>query len=795
MIKNYIKIAFRNLWRHKSFSLINIIGLAVGMAAFMLIVMYVSFELSYDNFHQKRDQIYRLNVDIKSSPTETMKLAVGSAPMGPALKSDFSEVLESVRMFGGGTLVKVNNQLFQENSVYYADPAIFKVFSLQLVRGNADNALKNPYSVVITETTAKKYFGSADPMGKTILVENKYPTAVTGVIKDIPRNSQLRCDMFYSVSTLEQMNPGRLSQWGNFGNFTYLLLAKNTNAALLQSKFPAFLKRHISENDRKNGQDYALFIEPLKDVYMDPRAWGTEGGSMSNVRIFSVIALFILLIAAINFINLTTARAVERAKEVGIRKVIGAVRNQLTTQFLGESIMICLISFIVAVALISFCLPMFNQLAGKEICHNIFEHGYLFILFAISLIIGLAAGTYPALTLSGFKPIVVLKGRFSTSAKGTVLRKGLVVFQFTISIILIVGTLMVYNQLNYMRSQPLGFNKAQMLTLNFGGDESVHKSLENFKIEFKSIPNVLSATVSSGVPGVGNPNAHSEIENKDGTMQPTNINMYDVDYDFIPTYGIKIVAGRAFSTSFGTDSTKAIVINEAAAKSLGYISPGQAIGKKFSQWGREGQIVGVMKDFHYRSLQENIQPLNFRVNPSNTWVFTLKIAAQNIPATIAAIQNKWKVLVPQRPIDYSFVDESFNKQYATEERFGKLFLYFAVLAIFISCLGLLGLASYSTLQRTREIGIRKVMGASIFGIVNMLSKEFLLLVIIAAIIAFPLAWWGMHTWLQDFAYKADIGWWIFATAAILAFLIAITTVSFQAIRAAVANPVKSLRSE
>jgi len=795
MIKNYIKIAFRNLWRHKSFSLINIIGLAVGMTACLLIMMYVRFELSYDNFHAKGDQIYRLNVDIKSSATETMKLAVGSAPMGPALKGDFPEILESTRLFGGGMLVKVNDRIFQEDKVFYAEPSLFKVFSLQMVKGDPAQALNNPYSLVITESTAKKYFGSDDPMGKTILVENKYPSTVTGVIKDIPVNSQLQCDMLYSVSTLEKMYPGRLEQWGNFGNFTYLLLGKGTDATRLQAKFPAFLKRHINETDRKNGEDYALFIEPLKDAYMDTREWAGETGSKSNIYIFSIIASFILLIAAINFINLTTARATERAKEVGIRKVIGAMRSQLTGQFLGESIVISLISFLFAVGLVSLLLPQFNQLAGKEICPNIFAHGYIFILFVISLAIGLAAGFYPALALSAFKPIVVLKGRFSTSSKGTLLRKGLVIFQFTISIILIVGTLVVYNQLKYMRSQPLGFDKDQMLMLNFGGDDKVHASLEEVKNEFKSIPNVLSVTASSGVPGLGNPNAHSEIENKEGTMQPININMYDVDYDFVKTYGMKIIAGRDFSTSFGTDTTKAIVINEATSKALGFSSPAQAVGKKFSQWGRDGQIVGVVKDFHYRSLQENVEPLNFRVNPGNTWAFTLKISAANVPATIAAVQNKWKTLIPQRPFDYSFVDQSFDKQYSTEDRFGTLFLYFSVLAIFISCLGLLGLASYSTLQRTREIGIRKVMGASIFGIVNMLSKEFLLLVIIAAVIAFPLSWYGMHTWLQDFAYKINIGWWVFAIAGMLSVMIAITTVSFQAIRAALANPVKSLRSE
>ncbi|MFI5159850.1 MAG: ABC transporter permease [Sphingobacteriales bacterium] len=793
MLRNYIKIAFRNLWRHKSFSLINIIGLAVGMTAFLLIVMYVSFETSYDKFHAKVDQVYRLNVDIKSA-NDVLKFSASSAPMGPAIKADFPEVLESTRIFPDEALIKVNNQVFQENRVYTTEPSFFKVFSFPLVKGDPETALKTPYSMVLTETTAKKYFGTADPMGKTFMIEGKDLVTVTGIVKDPPANSQFQFHMLYSISTMEKKYPGRLEQWGNFGNFTYLLLTKNADPARLQSKFPAFLKRHISEDNRKQGQDYALYLKPLKDVYMDPRG-GFEQGSLSNVYIFSVVALFILVIAAINFINLTTARATERAKEVGVRKVIGAARNQLTIQFLGESVILCLVSFVLAVALVSLLLSMFNQLAGKIISQTILEHGFAGLLLLISLLIGVVAGAYPALALSAFKPVMILKGRFSSSSKGALLRKGLVVFQFTISIVLIVGTLVVYRQLNYMRSQPLGFDKNQMVTLDFGNDDNVIKSYESIKNEFRSIPNVLAVAVSHGLPGVGSANAHSEFENRQGAMQPLNINMYDVDYDFIPEYGMKVIAGRTFSKDYGTDTTKATVINEATAKILGYTSPKDAIGKKFSQWGRDGQIIGVVKDFHYRSLQENVEPLNMRVNPSNARIFTLKIAATGIPATLAAIEAKWKLLIPQRPFNYAFVDENFNKQYAGEERFGKLFMYFAVLAIFISCLGLLGLASYSTLQRTREIGIRKVLGASIPGIVNMLSKEFLILVVIAAFIAFPLAWYGMNRWLKDFAYKENISWMIFAVAGLLAFMIAITTVSVQAIRAALANPVKSLRSE
>ncbi len=792
MIRNYIKTAFRNLWRHKGFSFINITGLAIGLTAFMLIFMYVHFELSYDRFHANADQIYRLNVDIKSSPTETIQTAGSTMPMGPALKTDFPQVVEDTRIMFGGMLVKVNNQVFNENNVAYAEPSLFKVFSLTMVAGNPETALKYPFSVVLTQTAAKKYFGSADPMGQRLLIDNQYPAQVTGVIKDIPENSQLKCDLMYSVSSLK-IYPGRLENWGNFGNYTYLLLQKGANPAQLEAQFPAFLKRHISEANRKGGQNYNLYLEPLKKMYLDPR--DGLGGNINNIYIFSIIALFVLLIAAINFINLTTARATERAREVGIRKVVGAVRGQLTLQFLGESVILCLIAFVIAALLVSALLPMFNQLSGKVVGHNILENGFAFDLLAIALLIGIAAGAYPALALSGFKPVSVLKGRFSSSAQGTLLRKGLVVFQFTISIVLIVGTLVVYNQLTYMRSQPLGFQKDQLLSIDFGGDSAVVANYKVLKNEFKTIPNVTAVTISHGMPGWGSANAHSELENNQGTMQPININMYDVDYDFIHTYGLKVVAGRAFSPDFTADTAKSIVINEATARALGYRSPGDAVGKKFSQWGREGQIVGVVQDFHYRSLQENIAPLNMRVNPSNARLLTLKISADNVHATVAAIEAKWKQLAPQRPFSYVFVNENFNRQYASEERFGKLFLYFAVLAIFISCMGLLGLASYSTLQRTREIGIRKVLGASIPAIVNMLSKEFLLLVFIAAVIAFPVSWYGMHDWLSGYAYHINIGWMIFAAAGLLAFVIAIGTVSFHAIKAALANPVKSLRSE
>lgn len=794
MIKNYIKIAFRNLWRHKGFSIINIIGLAIGMTAAFLIFMYVKFELSYDNFNEKSDRIYRVVSDIKT-PTETLNWSSSIAPIGPALQQDYPEIKANTRIFGAGFLIQRGDSKFQANNALFAEPSLFKMFSFPVIKGDVDKAFSLPNTVILTEKAAKKYFGNENPIGQSLILDGKNPASVVAVIKDVPSNSHFKFDMLVSIATIAKQSKDRLNQWGNFGNFTYILLPKGYDANKLQSRMKAFVNRHYTAADKKQGMDYSFFLEPLKDVYMVSKRGAPESGNLYNVRIFSIIAVFILLIACINFINLTTARATERAKEVGIRKVIGAMKQQLTIQFLSESVIICLISFLFS-ALFSFLLlSLFNQLAGKVISDSIFHNGYLFQLFLIACVIGLCAGLYPALVLSNFKPVTILKGRFSKSTKGILLRKGLVVTQFTISIVLIIGTIVVYNQLSFMRNQSLGFQKNQMLTIDFSGDSAIQSRQDIIKNELKKIPNVLGATASGAIPGFGNSVAYSEIQNQAGAMQQMNMNMYDVDYDFISQFEMKLAAGRIFSKAFGTDTTQAIIINEATAKSLGYRNPTDAVGRNYSQWGRTGKIIGVLKDFHFQSLQETVKPLNMRINLRGTGAFTLKIEAKNVPATISAIQSRWKVLAPERPFNYVFVDETFNKQYAAEVTFGNLFVNFAVLAIFISCLGLLGLASYSTIQRTREIGIRKVLGASVSGIVNMLSQEFLILVLISSLIAFPIAWFTMHSWLQDFAYRISISWWIFVFAGVLALVIAFTTVSFQAIKAALTNPVKSLRSE
>jgi putative ABC transport system permease protein len=792
MLKNYFKIAFRNLWRHRVFSFINIMGLTVGMTACLLIFLYVRFEMSYDKFHPRADRIYRVVADLKT-PTETINTGGPAWAVGPHLMLDFSEIEAFTRVNYDNLLIRKDDIKYTEEGAIAADADFFKIFNFKLLKGDARTALTQPFSLVLSETAAKKYFGKADPMGETVLISGDgHPATITGVMQDMPENTQVKSEVVLSMSTITQFYAKDINdQWSNYGPFTFVLLKPGTNALAFQKKLPAFLDKWNGTEMRKIQMFPTLLLEPLKDIYLK----STRGfilGNIKNVYIFSVIALFILVIACINFINLTTARASERAKEVGIRKVAGAVRSQLARQFIGESVIICFIAFILTLGLSALLLPSFNHLAGKTISTGIFQNGsLLLLLLATGILIGLLAGIYPAFVLSSFKPIMVLKGRFATGAKGSILRKSLVITQFAISTALIIGTIIVYTQMRYMRNRDLGFNKEQVLVVETDGDPNTQLLQQTVS----RLPDIKTTSLSGSVPGSRHPGAYSEVENIKGDLQIANFDLYFVDFDYIPLYDIKVVAGRPFDRAYKTDSNKAMILNEAAVKMLGYHSPHQAIGKRFKQWGREGQIIGVIKDFNYHSLQAPIKPLTMRMEWDRFGLLSVKVNPTNIQSTITAIEKQFKTVIPNRPFTYYFMDEFFDRQYRSEERFGRLFLNFAILAIFISCLGLLGLASYSTMQRTREIGIRKVMGASVSNIINLLSKEFLKLVIISFFIAAPVAWYFMNKWLLDFAYRTSISWWVFAAAGTLAVLIALLTISFQAFKAAVANPVKSLRTE
>lgn len=793
MLRNYLKIVWRNLTKHRAFTFINVMGLAVGMTACFLIFLYVNFELSYDHFHSKGDRVYRLACDIKT-PSDTIRAGISSWAFGPALQKEFPEIEAFTRVSGESMLVNMGDKKYQEEGTMFADSTFFKVFDYKLVSGNPGTALKEPLSIVLTETTARKYFDKENPIGKVVKLGNKLlPATITGVVKDFPANTLLQADMIVSMSTFRESFHRTLDEeWGNFGAITFLLLKPGADRGALNRKFPAFLEKAVGEASRKSQMFFTFSLEPLKDLYLYATHDSLEKGSISNVYVFSIIAIFILLIACINFINLTTARAAERAKEVGIRKVVGAQRSQLAWQFLGESLLLCLAGCLLAILLSAMLMPLFNQLAGKTISNGIWHNpkSVLWLVLA-AVVIGLLAGFYPAAVLSNFQPITVLKGRFSSGMRGVALRKGLVLAQFTISISLIIATIIVYRQMHFMRSHDLGFSQQQTLVVETSEDPAQVV----FKKEIAMLPGILATSISASVPGGGNSGAYSEVQNKQGDFQVANLDAYFVDFDYIPLFKMKMVAGRTFSKDFGTDSTHAMVVNEAAVKMLGFSKPEEALGKRYRQWGSEGQIIGVVKNFHFRSLQEDIKPLTMRIDPEHYRIVSAKITGDDVSKIVKEVEEKWKALVPNRPFKYYFLDDFFDRQYRGQQRFGKLFLYFAVLAILISCMGLLGLAAYSTLQRTREIGVRKVLGASVADIVNLLSVDFLKLVLIAFVIAVPVSWFFMLKWLQDFAYKATLSWWIFAAAGGIAIAITLLTISFQAIRAAIANPVRSLRSE
>ncbi|MFI5192666.1 MAG: ABC transporter permease [Chitinophagales bacterium] len=793
MLNSYFKMAIRNLWKHGAFSFINITGLAIGMSASFLIGIYLHFEMNYDRFHANANRIYRLACDTKSTSGINLG-ALTSVPMILSLKTDFPEIETATCLMPGNLLLRKGNIKFQETNALAVDSDFFNVFDFPMAKGNPHTALKKSPSIVLSESTAKKYFGSSNPLGQQIFVsQNNWAATVTGVMKNIPENSQIRADLLFYAGNNDSLN-NDFSQWKDLQFISYVLLKQGVNEKALESRLPAFLDHHIGREMKRNNEFLSLYLEPLKDVYLYSHRGGMVSGNINNIRIFSAIALFILLIAAFNFINLSTARAAERAKEVGIRKMAGAARRQLITQFIGESVMICLMAFILSVLFSIMLLPLFNQLTGKIICENIFQQtNALSAWFILALGIGLFAGAYPAFILSNYKPARVLKGHFPAGSKGIVLREGLVITQFSISICLIIATFVIYAQLHYMLNQYLGFNPEQTLVIDTRTDDHGFA----FKRELASIPGVQSSSFSSGIPGeTARKRLYLQVENNTGDLQSAEAEVYTVDFDFLKQYQIKTIAGRSFSSDFATDSADALMLNETAVKTLGYASPEQVIGKRFILFGKTGKIIGVIRDFHFQSLQAPIMPLAMHIQPEDHDEFiSIRIFTRHLPATLSAIEKTWTRLIPYRPFSGFFMDEFFDRQYHAENRFVNMVFNFSILAIFISCLGLFALASYSNFQRTKEIGIRKVLGASVYRIVNILSKDFLKLVVISFIIACPVSWYAMHRWLQDFAYRINILVWVFLLAGLTALLIASITISFQVLRATAVNPVKSLRSE
>jgi putative ABC transport system permease protein len=803
MVRHFFQIAWRQLRRRKFYSFINITGLAIGMTCCLLITLYIQHELSYDRYNIKHDRVYRVLQTFRdfqpgeaiTAPSPHDYWVWGCAPVGPALQADFPQIEKVVRFMSPvSLLLQTGDKRFQQDNLLYIDSTAFDVFSWKMRRGDPHTALTAPNSIVLTTSTAKKFFGDEDPIGRPLHVDNQLDFMVTGVMEDAPSTSQITFNGLVSMATMRKFRPDIFHNWGYVDFYTYLLLKKNTGIQSLQTNAAAFVKRHDSQD-----KGYSISFENMTGAYLHSVAIRQPGptGSMLNVYLFSCIGLFILLIACINFMNLSTARSLERAKEVGVRKVLGVRPSSLMGQFLFESVLLSLAAASIAVVLAQAAIPLIEQLSGKELTDaRFFTPMRLVYIAVIAIIVGLLAGIYPAWFLSAFRPIAVLKGKFNPSGEGISLRKVLVVFQFTLSIALIAGTAVVYDQLNYIDRHELGFQKDQMVILNFEGDDKVEQQIESVKQAIAGVPGVVSVAASRAVPGEFLPNAGTAIQGPKGQMIDKIPFIYEIDFDFIPTYHIPLVAGRTYSRSFPADSAHSMVINEAAARLYGYAHPADAVGRKFDQWGRTGTIIGVVKDFNFRSLHQAVEPLTLRYGyPYVLNRISVSIKGNDIPATIASLGKTWDRVAPQRPFLYHFLDESFAKQYGSDRNFGQLFTLFSVLAIAIACLGLLGLSTYMAQQRVKEIGIRKVLGSSVAGIVILLSKDFLKLILLAAAVAIPVCWWAMNQWLQGFAYRITIGPAVFLEAGAIALTIALATIAWQSVKAAMVNPVRSLRSE
>jgi len=802
MFRNYFKIAYRNLWKNKGLSFINIFGLASGMACSLLIFLFVTDELSYDRFNSGADRIYRVVKDFVNDDGSRLPDATSPPGLAPAVQKEIPGIEHVTRVFPGwgrNFLFTYKDKHIYEQNLYRVDSSFFDVFTFPFVEGNAKNALKNTHSVILTQSTAKKYFGKEDPMGKVLHEDGLGDVIVAGIVKDVPKNAHFHFDLLVPVRTFTGDIDGN---WGWYNYYTYIKLQPGVNINSVEQKIKSIYKRNNPEGTS------IFYTQPLTNIHLDSDLkWELEPNSQRlYVYVFSIVGLLIILIAAINYINLVTARSSLRAKEIGIRKVSGAYKSSLIKQFLLESVITCLIAFAVALIIAQLLLPVVNSTTQKQL--ELFAPGNYITLYFLGgvLLVGFLSGLIPAFYLSSFKPIVVLKGNKINEQGVFNLRKALVVIQFTISIILISGACIIYQQVNYIQDAKLGLNKNQVLILKDYGALS-RATADACKNALMQIPGVKDAAISDGV--VGGQNWTTSLSVK-GSKNTQLINFLSVGYDYLDVTGIQLKEGRGFSADFPADTVNftsngqleedlgGIILNEKAVKDLGVPSP--SIGQRIL-WSTDGdtsyymKLVGVTKDFHFASFKSEIKPFAFIVNPRRIANLTIKLSTQNLSSTLTQIENAWKTFAPDRPIQYSFLDETFAQLYKSEANFQKVFIVLVILSIVIACLGLFGLSTFAAEQRTKEIGIRKVLGASVTGIATMLSKDFLKLVIISIFIATPLAYLFMHKWLQDYAYRIEISGWIFLITGILAVLIALITMSFQAIKAAVANPVKSLRME
>ncbi len=785
MLKNYLKVILRNIRKHKGYSFINITGLAIGMACCLLISIWVLDELSYDRFHGSAPYLYRVEEDQQYSG-RLFHVSVTPHPLGPALTEEIPEIVDATRyVWSGGLLFRYGEKAFFEYDVRAVDPSFFQMFTFPLIKGDKERALDSPYSLIINEDIAEKYFGQEEPLGKVITINNTHEFTVSGVIKNVPHNSILQFEILIPYAFLEKIGRTDL-EFGSNSIGTYVKLSPNATMDLVNTKISGFIK--TKEPDSVT----SLVLMPLTRIHLHSY-WGYEKdtGDIQYVYMFSIIALFVLLIACINFMNLSTARSASRAKEVGMRKVVGALKSHLIRQFYGESVVFAFIALVLAAGIVTAVLPMFSKFAEKDLSWNVAGIGVIFIgLIGITFFTGLVAGSYPALFLSAFQPVKVIRGTFKAGAASSWFRKVLVVVQFSLSILLVIGTVVVYQQLTYMKNKRLGWDREHLVYIPLRDD--VKKVYDTLKTELVNDAHVLNVTASSQLPSyIGSNSSNFNWEGKDPNFK-TLIGNNAVDFDFIETLKVEMKEGRSFSREYSSDASSAFIINEEVTQLMGRES---VVGESCMFFGREGTIIGVMKNWHYQPVRTKIEPLALYIEPEWTRIMLIRIATGNISESIKAVENVWKRVIPTYPFEYYFLDENFDEMYRAEESIGTVLKYFTVLAVFIACLGLFGMASFTSEQRTKEIGIRKVLGATVPNITVLLCREFFLLVLVSNIIAWPAAYFLMKNWLQGYAYRTSLSVFIFIAAMAIALMVAFLSVSFQAIRAATANPINSLRYE
>ncbi len=805
MIKNYFKTAIRNLLRYKGFALINIFSLTVGIIGCLVIGLFVWDEWQYDKNIPAGENVYRI-YDEQKEETSTTYMAPVPPAFASFLQQQYPEVAITARIFQGPDkyLWEANDKKNYEEKGWLTDSTFFTVLPIKFNQGDPTTALAAPSAIVISENLAKKYFGDEDAMGKTIRI-NKNTLKVTGVFARLPEHFHL--DFQYVMAIPYKFMPMDSWTWNQF--FTYVKLKPGTNAHPLQDKFQAYVKKEIYPTLERSGSTFLPFFQPLEDIHLHSADFVYDNairGNITYVKALTVIAFFVLIIACFNFINLATARSFRRAKEIGVRKVIGANRKQLVLQFIGETILLAVVSMCIAAIATLFIVPLLNRFTGKSIEFNLFTDPLLAaILLAAGIVIGVLAGIYPALVLSSFRPAKVLKSMrpVGDGSRGALLRHALVVMQFTLSVLLIVSTIIVYQQTKYLNDKDLGFNKEQVVYFPLRDSLSSNpKTLETFKNELRRSSSIVSVSSGYGLPGdrfAGD----AVIAGNENKEQFANVFVGDENY--VKTLGLRIIAGRDFSANMSTDVSEAFIINETAVKEFGFGTPAAAIGQPISwnEWVpadksnpvKKGKVIGVVADFNYKSLHEKVAASVIQLYPQVAFNVAVKLKPTDLKNSLAYISNIWNKFSPIYPLDYKFMDESYGEMYKSEQKLSDLLWIFAIMAIIVGCMGLFGLAAFSAEQRTKEIGIRKILGAGVWNITGLLSKKFLMLVLVASLIAFPIAWWAMNSWLKDFPYRITMNWWIFGIAAAVALAVALATISYQAIKAALANPVKSLRTE